>query len=240
MMKISRELFQEQRHPRFGTANPNRMRMACWEWMVRSGRTPYGIREELGVEADDRGGPDWFFQRDGQSRTELADGRIIFVGGEYEQSSDPDFCIYNDVVVRGPGDEVAIYGYPKGVFPATDFHTATSIGDRIILIGCIGYPSDRVSGFTPAYSLDVATCRIEWIETRGEFPGWIHEHEADFDPEGNTITVRRGVTMVARGEEQYWPQNTEDYRLHLANGRWEQLTRRNWRQFQLVRPDRRF
>jgi hypothetical protein len=30
-MRISREVFDEQRRPRFGTANPERMRLAFWE-----------------------------------------------------------------------------------------------------------------------------------------------------------------------------------------------------------------
>jgi len=31
-----------------------------------------------------------------------------------------------------------IYGYPKGVFPPTDFHTVTLVGHKIIVIGCLG------------------------------------------------------------------------------------------------------
>jgi hypothetical protein len=31
---------REQRRPRFGTANPERMRLAFWEWMIRGDDTP--------------------------------------------------------------------------------------------------------------------------------------------------------------------------------------------------------
>ena len=34
-MEITRELFDQQRRPRFGTANPERMNLAFWEWMIR-------------------------------------------------------------------------------------------------------------------------------------------------------------------------------------------------------------
>ena len=34
-MIVSRELFDQQRLPRFGKANPERMTHAFWEWMIR-------------------------------------------------------------------------------------------------------------------------------------------------------------------------------------------------------------
>jgi hypothetical protein len=39
-MQISRATFDEQRRPRFGTANPERMQLAFWEWMVRGDDMP--------------------------------------------------------------------------------------------------------------------------------------------------------------------------------------------------------
>ena len=34
-MEISKEIFEQQRHPRFGKTNPERMQLAFWKWMVR-------------------------------------------------------------------------------------------------------------------------------------------------------------------------------------------------------------
>jgi hypothetical protein len=34
-MKIDPTLFAQQRRPKFGNANPERMRQEFWEWMVR-------------------------------------------------------------------------------------------------------------------------------------------------------------------------------------------------------------
>lgn len=92
--------------------------------------------------------PIWCFNRVGQTQTIVrrlnsntlpkdddptaSDGfyRTIYIGGEHEDSYDPDFVIYNDVVVihghketAGLG-EIAIYGYPDDDILPTDFHTA--------------------------------------------------------------------------------------------------------------------
>ena len=38
----------------------------------------------------------------GRSTVWLPDGRVVLIAGEHEDSYDPDFCIYNDVVVIQP------------------------------------------------------------------------------------------------------------------------------------------
>ena len=43
------------------------------------------------------------------------------MGGEHEDFYDPDFCIYNDVVVYDGHGDFTIYGYPKEVFPSHGF-----------------------------------------------------------------------------------------------------------------------
>lgn len=154
-MTTGRELFLAQCKRRFGTRNLEQMRLEHWEWMVRHGDVPCGVRQGLGLEAnytsccgDDGCGssdPDWCFSRFGMTRTVMNDGRIICVGGEHEDWYDPDFGIYNDVVVLRPAasqagatldsGDVEIYGYPAEVFPTTDFHSARLVLDRLILIG---------------------------------------------------------------------------------------------------------
>ena len=124
-MDITREQFEQQRRPRFGTANPERMDVPFWEWMIRGddhpppddGRIlsefglvmregilkstygPYRARDLFQVPLNRDDGPIWTFDRMGQTRTELPDGRLVCVAGEHEDSYDPDFHIYNDVVV---------------------------------------------------------------------------------------------------------------------------------------------
>jgi hypothetical protein len=238
-MEISRQQVEEQRDRRFGNANPEPHQVPFWEWMVRDGGGPFKIRQELGFEIFDGKGPIWCFNRMGATRTELPDGRTVCIGGEHEDYYDPDFCIYNDVVVLGPNGQVKVYGYPKSIFPPTDFHSATLVGNRIILIGCLGYPEDRIQGRVPVFSLDLATYRMDRIETIGEGPGWISEHSAEFDKDKAIVTVRSGQHLETLGGRERIRKNVEEYDLRITNGRWQRLTDRNeWRQFLIGRQDR--
>lgn len=259
-MEITRELFDEQRRPRFGTKNPDRMQLAFWEWMIRGNDTPprpeeegilaqFGLIKRRGVLKSCHGpwrardlfnlplnreeGPIWTFDRMGATRTELPDGRVICVGGEHEDYYDPDFCIYNDVIVFGPDDEIEIYGYPREVFPPTDFHTASLVDDTLILVGCLGYPDDRHVGHTPVYSLELSTYRISRIECSGEMPGWISDHEAEVDQDGRVI-IRGGKVSEAEPRVR---RNIEEYALDIRAKAWRRLTNRNWRQFSICRED---
>ncbi len=257
-MEITREIFEAQRRPRFGTANPELMRLEFWEWMVRgcfvppkhesedllasmgqivrggilkSSYGPWRARDLFKIPLNREEGPIWTFDRMKYSTTDLADGRTIYVGGEHEDYYDPDFCIYNDVIVISPGNRVEIFGYPREVFPPTDFHTATLIDERLLLIGCLGYPKDRRPGHTPVYSLDVSTYRITKVDTKGHAPGWIYDHRVEYSAPG--IISLGGGTLVevdAAGQERHW-QNSEDYELDLGTGVWRQTTNLGWRQF---------
>jgi hypothetical protein len=262
-MEISQELFAQQRRPRFGNANPERMQIAFWEWMIRgdetreeeeahadvanlnpitsdveirSGYGPYHARKLLTTPLN-CDGPIWTFDRMGSTRSELPDGRILCIGGEHEDYYDPDFYIYNDAIVFGRADEIEIYGYPPEVFPPTDFHTATLVNDRIIVIGCLGYQHARRPGYTPVYGLDVSRFHITEIQTRGENPGWIFKHEADFDPKG-VINIRGGEVIQKRGDTQQYRRNLEDYALDVRSWTWHRATNRNWSQFSICQENK--
>ena len=238
--------------------------MAFWEWMIRgeaitspepsarenlagtglvleegkitSALGPYRARQ-LFVETSACGdGPIWTFDRMGATCTVLLDGRIICVGGEHEDFYDPDFFIYNDVVVFRPNGEIEIYGYPKEVFPPTDFHTATLVGDQLIIVGSVGYQGERILGKTPVYGLDLSNYGIHEIRASGEMPGWISRHEAKLDPAG-VITVRGGRLFEEAQDKQRYLRNVEEYSLDLRSASWRRLTNRNWRQFSVCQED---
>src|SRR6185312_15079372 len=101
---------------------------------------------------------------------------VVQVAGEHEDFYDEDFCIYNDVFVHSRDGGIRIFGYPESVFPPTDFHTATLIGEYIYLIGSLGYSGHRRYGTTPVYRLHTGTFKIEPLETTGAAPGWLYEH----------------------------------------------------------------
>jgi hypothetical protein len=108
----------------------------------------------------------------------LPDGRIVQIGGEHEDSYMKDFCIYNDVFLHEPDGSIHIFGYSESVFPPTDFHTATSIGEFIYIVGSLGYYGKRQYGMTPVYRLHTKTFRMEPVIAGGEAPGWIFRHRA--------------------------------------------------------------
>jgi hypothetical protein len=239
------------------------MRLAFWEWMIRgddrpppdgtsvlgeygiivrrgilkSSYGPYRARDLFRVPVDRDDGPIWTFDRMGATRTELADGRLVCVGGEHEESYDPDFCIYNDVVVLGHGDRVEIYGYPRTVFPPTDFHTASLVGDHVIIVGCLGYPDDRRPGHTPVYALDLGTYYMSEVRTTGDQPGRVHKHEAEVGADG-VITVRAGEVLVEQDGESRHRRNVEEFALDTQSWVWRRLTDRNWPQFAVRQADR--
>lgn len=236
-MTISRETFLQQCKRRFGTANPERMRLAHWEWMVRTRNDPFRVRNEMGIAEEleyplhDTHVPDWCFARIGQSRTRMPDGRIICIGGEHEDWGDENFCIYNDVIMLRPAagaadvtvdsGDVEIFSYPESVFPPTDFHSANLVREQIYIIGAIGYPAARRAGVTPAYMLDARDYRIKPLETLGSPPGWIYKHYSSYDPALHAITVRGGARHPDACDDDH-PAPTA-YRLHLADLRWEAL-----------------
>ena len=231
-MEISREQFLEQRHRRFGATNPQRMDVPYWEMMVRNGKGAYWARDHFQESYAEHTAPVWCFDRFGMSQTTLDDGRTLFVAGEHEDFYDPDFCIYNDVIVKYPDDQIEIFAYPRDVFPPTDFHSATLVGDRVILIGNLGYRDERRPGYTQVFALSLEDLRMGRIETHGQMPGWIGRHEASLGSDGG-IVISRGQVIDVRDAKQRLRKNLDDFSLDLARGEWRQLTNRVWQEFSI-------
>jgi hypothetical protein len=235
-VKISREMYEQQCKRRFGTANPERMDVPVWEWMVRRSLHPYTARDELGLEGHYDNNPDWTLERFGMTRTPMPDGRIICIAGEHEDWYDPDFCIYNDVIVLRPepgaaevtpdSGSVEIYGYPHHVLPPTDFHSATLVGDRIYIIGRLGYEGTRAPDQTPVFALDTSTYRVEPIRTHGRPPGWVYRHHASYDAAVNSITVRGGMIDTGEPNRKTESPSYSAYRLRLDDFTWQLIAER--------------
>ncbi len=232
---VTRELFRKWRSPRFGSTNPERMNNPVWEWLVRSELSAFEATQRLRGPSALRAGPGWCFERFGQSSTQLPDGPEVLIAGEHEDFYDPDFYIYNDVVVRHPDGHLDIYGYPRKVFPPTDFHSATLVSNRIVIIGSSGYPKDKRPGQTPVRLLDLNTFAITEAKTSGTPPGWISNHKAALFEDGTSILVQGG--SVDPGKDKPSVENNDDWRLRLADWRWERLTDRRWPQWEVRRKD---
>jgi hypothetical protein len=233
---ITREMFLEWRSPRSGSTNPESMTNPVWDWLIKSKLSAYQANEHFSGPSAMEAGPGWCFDRFGQSSTQLQDGSCVLIAGEHEDHYDPDFYIYNDVVVKKPGGRIEIFCYPREAFPPTDFHSATLVGNRIIIVGNLGYSEQRKPGTTPVLVLDVESLIISAVETRGTSPGWLHRHNARLSEDGKSILVQCG--LLDRGEpDKSLVENIDEWKLHVADWRWERLTERRWLRWDVLRSD---
>ena len=206
-----------------------------WLWLIEQRMSAYSANQIFQGPSSREAGPCWCFDRYGRTETRLPDGRVINIGGEHEDYYDEDFYIYNDVVVCDDKGGVEILGYPEDDFPPTDFHTATLVDDRIVLIGNLSYPKLRKSE-TQVILLNTGTFRIERKGATGNAPLWIHSHTSELEAGGTSVLVRGGLI-----DDRRWPglvENIDDWRLDLDTWRWERLTHRRWHRFKFIRSDR--
>jgi len=233
---ISREEFLAWRSPRNADINPARLDNPLWVWMVQTRRDAYNANNMFDGPSSFDSGPMWCFQRFGMSETTLPDGRLVYIAGEHEDAYDPDFHIYNDVIVVSPSGEIAIYGYPAKDFAPTDFHSATLVGDAIYVIGSLGYPEQRNAGITPVYRLELASMKISAVATMGDAPGWISRHSGKLSDDNSSIIVSGGEIWTSA--EQPTKENIDSWALNIASGEWQRLTENNWQHWFVRREDR--
>ncbi|QDV45288.1 hypothetical protein Enr13x_51640 [Stieleria neptunia] len=239
---VTRKLFRQWQMARRGRFPAEDMTNPVWRWLFRGRVDPYHANERfksrlkkmLGT-IDFPNEPRWAGCRLGQSRTQLSDGRLFWIAGEHEDFYDPDFYIYNDVIVQQADGDTQIYGYPETSFRPTDFHSATLVNDEktILLIGSIGYPEQRDIGRTPIYALDTENFQIDEIASTGNHPGWISKHTATLSEDESSIIISGGEVMTEDG----LLESIDDWSLTLADFRWTRLTLRKWIRFQVGRAD---
>jgi len=217
--------YRRHKSPRYGSSNPERMDYPFWIDMIQLGRDAYAARLHFDdTDPFTKPGVVWCYDRFGASVTELDDGRFVQIGGEHEDSYDPDFHIYNDVVVHDGHGGIQIYGYPSDVFPPTDFHTATRVGRQIYVIGCLGYAKQREPGRTPVYRLELDSWKMEAVVTSGEGPSWLHQHRSKYDAERDAIDVEGGDVLVMEDDgTESTLANADRFRLDLSTFCWQRL-----------------
>jgi hypothetical protein len=231
--EITVEVFRTWRNARRGTHPAENQSNPYWSWLIQSGESSWSVNQLFAGPSSFDAGPVWSAERFGQSSTTLADGRVVLIAGEHEDYYDSDFFIYNDITIRHPDGRIEILGFPEKNFPPTDFHTASVIDGKIIVIGNLGYPEQRKAGKTQILIVDPATWEIRQQPSTGEGPGWIHDHQATI--EGESIIVRRG--SVWTDHKNPITENFDDWRLHLSDWRWERLTQRPVTVYELSRKD---
>jgi hypothetical protein len=224
--EITAEVVAEWRAPRYGRENPERMNNPLWDWLIRTRITAFEATQRFGYPSSFGAGPAWCCARFGQSATALPDGRVVLIGGEHEDYYDPDFRIYNDVIVLHPDGAIDVFGYPQDEFPPTDFHSATLLADRILIVGSLGYFDARKAGETQVAELDLKTFAIRQVATKGDSPGWLHKHEAVLREDGISLRVRGGLVAVLDADQQSsLVENPDTWVLDIPNGVWARETR---------------
>ena len=237
IVEPTREEFLAGRGRKYGRGNPDPVEDPFLEFMIRTRAEPFFLRDKYSwtMEHYFQDAPEkdrtaiWSFRRIGYSMTPVYNEWRVYIGGEHDDSYDPDFLIYNDVIVRGPAGEVWIYAYPRDAFIPTDFHTATlldessgyssSLADGILIIGGLGYERDREFWSTPVHWLSLDDMSIRKLETTGDLPGWIHMHQTH-ECGYNQLMITGGKVLTPEGD---FVNNTGKYVLDLLKLRWTKL-----------------
>lgn len=218
-LNISKKEYKLGKNRIFGDGNPQNLNLKFWLEMIKSDSSAWKARDLFSKKNVFKDSPVWCFSRNGRTTTILDDGRIIEIGGEHEDSYDPDFCIYNDVVVFHKDGKIEIYLYPELVFPPTDFHTATLVDGGIYIIGNLGYYDSRKSGVIPVFRLNINSLKIEKIVTTGNKPGWINRHKAKLI-DGNKIEISGGKKFISKQRNDVYVDNNDSYQLCLTTNKW--------------------
>ncbi len=194
---ISSVEFKDLSVRKFGSSNPEVCTNKFYYHMVRTGKSAWKAYDNFNC-IDSIPRPIWCNDRMGQTTIKLPDGRFVCIAGEHEDHYDPDFCIYNEVIVFDH-NKITIYQYPREVFPPTDFHTATYIEGYVYIIGNLGYPEDRKAD-VPVYRLSISDFSINKIQYSGINPGWLHNHKAELTEDRICIS---GGELINDGDHSY-------------------------------------
>lgn len=251
-IQVSESDIKKYRNPKFGTKNPTKIDSKFWQYGIAKrnengtdegydGRlSAYALNEKFNSnikkESYCEKSPTWCFNRLGRTLTRV-DNKEIYIAGEHEDGYDPDFNIYNDVVVVDENDNIDIYTYPENVFPPTDFHSATLIKpETILIIGNLGYSKNRQHGKTQVLSLNIKTFEIQQIETFGENPGWIHEHRAVLSKDKQSVIINGG--KIDEKDQDFLQDNLDTFALNLTDMKWSKITTYPFPNWSYARKDK--
>lgn len=236
--EVTRDTFLAMRSPRVGQYNPHNLSNPVWAWLVKNPElSAYAANAHFNGPSAMVVGPGFCNMRFGQTRTELPDGRVLLIGGEHEDYYDPDFYIYNDVIVLYPSGDVDVYGYPQDAFAPTDHHSSTLADGRVIVIGGLSYSERRIPGKTLVYDLDLGTLAMAPVFTDGDQPGWIFDHRAELSEDHKSITVRGGSVIALVDGIERTIENDDEWTLDLDSMRWTRSKHVEWPQWEVRRSD---
>ena len=133
--------------------------------------------------------------------------------------------VYNDVIVHDGMGNCDIYIYPREVFPPLYDHTATLVNQHIYIIGnsCAEDKGFLLDNHTQVLRLDIATMKIERIETRGDIPGQAGKYYA-FHNDKSKLSIQK----------MDYVDNTEEYtRRYGIHRRYTRINHKNKHRYTL-------
>lgn len=221
---VTLEDYEAHLHAKYALNIGERMDNPLWVAAFKTRESAYQIAARFDNNEDLGQAPRFCFSRVGASFTVLEGlrepPRFLWIGGEHEDSYDPDFFIYNDVAVMSMDGSVEIFGFPRDHFPPTDFHTATNTEHGLYIIGGLRYKDERNLGTTPIYVFDLDEISYKEISVRGPEPGWIYRHSALYLSNLPGIMIYGGSLIDLDGETY---ANDETWVLDLNTHTWSKI-----------------
>jgi hypothetical protein len=139
----SKKISSYDAYARYGISNPELVNSHFYKFMIQHpDYSAYDGKKKFNLELTER--TIYSFQRFMQSSIVLSDGRKIYVGGEHEDGYDPDFFIYNDIVVID-GKNINIYLYPPEIFPPIENAKLEEKNGKLIIKDGTRYRTDYTS-----------------------------------------------------------------------------------------------
>lgn len=201
--------------------NPTPIHDPVLYWIIQHRYAGYQLRDLIEAHTTlEPEYPVWCFDRMVQSCTSLPDGRQILISGEHEDFYDPDFFIYNDVVVIHPDGQIELFEYPLDQFPPTDFHTTIfdESRHRLIIVGNISHPEYRQTHTTQVAVLDLNTMQISMPTTTGHAPNWLSACQLEWHIAGEVLKISQGQVM--NSHISACTKNLSDWFLDVQTWEW--------------------
>ena len=221
--------YQAFKYSKDSDTNPSDQTNTFYQWAVKFDLTSAEIRLLIIDCYKFEGVSLWSAARVRQSKTKLTDGRVVLIGGEYNEPF--DYSLYSDVIVIYPEGEVKVYNYPQKIFNCPESHSATLVGtgfdESIIIIG-------SSSEHTAVYQLNTQDFKIRQLITRNSM-GWIQGHTAVL--KNHHILVDDNERLVE--DSSLLVDNIDTWSLNLNTLIWKNLTHnhRYWQHFYVVSQD---
>lgn len=217
---ISKKVYREWREPRFGEWNGQPLTNPVWQWLIEEKPEPSAADTLFRLRDTDSLGPAWTFNRVGASETALPNGQILWAGGRHGEPGDPNYYVYNDLVVKKPEGEFSVLGYPEAIFPPIHSHSATLVSNYILLIGGLGGPESEPSETTRIQAIRIEKFGLHPWSGVGPGPGAIYGHTAKLSDNKLWIEVSGGFIQSPDGSST---PNSKRWRLDLDTLYWTEL-----------------